>query len=99
MAAFRLCCTRKMFALGVCLMATVSSVGPTAPAPAHAEAAAVAVANGAVANAAVASTYDEAACDLSESGECAPLEVALDLEFAIDLPPPPPLDLDCKDPR
>ena len=43
-----------MFALGVCLMATVSSVNPTAAAPAPS---------------AAASTYDDAACDLSDSGE------------------------------
>src|SRR4051794_32543433 len=80
-----------MFALGVCLMATVSSVSPTTAAPARSE-------NGAAV--AVASTYDDAACDLSDSGECAPVEVSLDLELLIELPAqPPPLHLDCRDPR
>src|SRR3954470_19217140 len=72
-----------MFALGVCLLATVSSVTPTAATPAP--------------GVAVASTYDDAACDLSDSGECAPLELALD--FDIELPPAVPNELDCKGPR
>jgi hypothetical protein len=77
-----------MLSLAVCLMATVSSVSPTMPAPS-------APAPGGPA--AWASTYDEAACGLSDSGECAPLdfELALDIEYG----PAAPADLDCKGPR
>jgi hypothetical protein len=78
-----------MFALAVCLMATVSSVAPTT-------AAAVPTA--------VYSTYDDAACELSEladSGECAPVELTLDFAIDIDLAPAVPneRELDCKGPR
>jgi hypothetical protein len=71
-----------MFALGVCLFAAVSSVTPTAPARAEP----------------LASTYDQAACDLNDSGECAPATVELALELEISPPADPPI-LDCSDPR
>ena len=57
----------------------VASVVAAAPAPAHAEA--------------LASTYDEAACDPSDSGECAE---AADATPSL---PAPPAVLDCNDPR
>jgi hypothetical protein len=95
-----------MFALGVCLMATVSSVGPTTATPMHAShgdsglARAVVAVDGSAAPTAVASTYDDAACDLSDSGECAPSELAIDFGFGLDLTAPAAApDLDCKDPR
>ncbi len=77
-----------MLSLAVCLMATVSSVSPTMPGPSAPTPAVPA---------AFASTYDDAACDLSDSGECAPVdfELALDIEYG----PAAPTDLDCKGPR
>jgi hypothetical protein len=61
-----------MFVLAVSLLATVASVTPTAPTHAEAEP--------------VASTYDQAACDLSDSGECAPPLVELELSLASPAP-------------
>lgn len=66
-----------MVGLGVYLLVAASSVSPTAM-PGHAE------------RADVACTYDQAACDLGDVGECDPparVPVAADLELALDLPP------------
>lgn len=71
-----------MFALGAYL---VASVVAAAPAPVRADRA--------VAPAAMASTYDEAACDPSDGGECA------DDADAIELAPAAPAILDCNDPH
>jgi len=64
-----------MLALGVTLLVSVAATPPPA---AHAVET-------------LASTYDEAACDAADGGECAD-------EVLIDLMPPPPAILDCQSP-
>lgn len=73
-----------MLALGAYLLATVASVTPSLPA--HGEP--------------LASTYEQAACDPSDSGECAQeLDFGFDWTFgALDLPAAPVV-LDCADTR
>lgn len=68
-----------MLALGSWLLLSVASVSPT-PAAAHAEK--------------LASTYEEAACDASDGGECAPSTI----EPSLSAPTLPSI-LDCNDAR
>jgi hypothetical protein len=74
-----------MLALGAYLLSAVASLTPTLPT--HGEP---------PASSPLASTYEQAACDPSDSGECAQeLELAFE---ALDLPPAPAV-LDCSDTR
>jgi hypothetical protein len=86
-----------MFALGICLFALVSSATPAGLSSATPTAAANLRVE--AANEAVASTYDEAACDLADSGECAPPAALLDLDLDLDIAPVVPVVLGCTDPR